>query len=125
MYVVDSTILIEALRELPRIKKVQQLIGDEPLTTTTITFHELFVGVRTAQEQFIIEGLFSSMTVLSYDLKSAKEGARIEKHLTQTGRKINKMDTLIAGICKANNATLVTLDKDFTKIDDLNVEYIE
>ncbi len=45
--------------------------------------------------------------------------------LKQEGKEASTADLLIASICKHNNATLITLDKDFLKIKDLKVEFVK
>lgn len=57
--------------------------------------------------------------------KSAEKSAPIESYLKSIGAIINKMDMLIAGICQEHDATIVTLDKDFLKVQKLKVRMLE
>lgn len=119
MYVLDSSVLIELLNEGPQAVSIRHAIGEELLVTTSISAHEVLCGAASDKHFFLLENLFSSILVLGHDEHSAKIGAVFDRQLTRAGAKINTPDLLIAGICKVNNAELVTLDQDFAKIKGL------
>jgi predicted nucleic acid-binding protein len=52
---------------------------------------------------------------------AGREAAAIEDELLAAGEPINLGDLLIAGICRAVGARLVTRDNDFERVDDLEV----
>lgn len=95
-------------------------MGEAPLTTTSICKQELLM-VKTEKEQFTIKQLLDSMNVLEHTSLAADIGAAIWHDLRKKGNLINEFDILIAAICKANNAHLITFDKDFAKIKGLQV----
>jgi len=121
MYVLDSSVIIEAVERGKYFPQLSEILGDGPLITTSICAHEILVGALSSKERFALEGILSSMRILDHDMLSAKQGAEIEQTLTRQGMKINRMDCLVAGICKTHHAHLLTLDKDFAKIKDLKV----
>lgn len=125
MYVLDSSILIEVLGQGPRAKQASEIVGEERCVTTSICMHEVLAGLFSERECFIVENILSTMQILVHDARAAKFGAVIAQDLTRTGTMINKFDILIAAICKAHDAELITLDKDFQKIKDLKVRVIE
>ncbi|HLF54632.1 MAG TPA: type II toxin-antitoxin system VapC family toxin [Candidatus Nanoarchaeia archaeon] len=125
MYVLDSNALIEFLEDGPRASKVLSVVGDEPLVTTSISMHEVLAGSMSDKSRFILENIFSSMRVLEHDAQAARLSAAIEREQYRMGAKINDADILIAGICKANNAELVTLDSDFTKIKGFKFKFVK
>ena len=125
MYVLDSSVLIELINEYPRKEKVLSFIGDTPLTTTSISMHEVIAGVLSLKEYFIVQNIFHGITIFDHTPDAARLGAEIEQELTRAGTKINRFDLLIAGICKSHNAHLVTLDADFSKIKGLKVTVIK
>ncbi len=116
MYVLDSSIIIELINDSERAKKIFAQFGEELLITTSISMHEVLAGVQTEKEKFIIYNLFSSIKILDHTPNAARDSAEIYKDMAKAGKMINPLDILIAGICKANSAALVTLDKDFEKI---------
>ena len=121
MFVLDSSVLIEVIEDLPRSEKVEDLLRGEPAVTTTICMHEVLAGADSDKRRFVLETLFSRMNVLEHTSEAARRGARLEQDLSKKGSKINTNDVLIAGICLSQNATLITLDHDFKKIPNLNV----
>ena len=124
MHVLDSSALIEAIEEGPLAQKVEDVLKDGALITTSICMHELLVGASTEKECFVLEGLFSKMRILEFDAKAAKISSRIENRLTKEGKKIGSVDCLIAGICIANDAVLVSFDEHFQRIPGLKIAKI-
>ena len=122
MYVLDSSAIIEVLQQRPRAAKMESVIGEETLVTTSITMHEVLLGALSEKERFVLETLFSGMRVLEHDARAAKLSSRIEIDLIRTGKKIGSRDCLIAGICMANDSTLVSLDNDYKRIPGLKVK---
>jgi predicted nucleic acid-binding protein len=125
MYVLDSSAIIELLNNGPLASKVARLAPEEDFVTTTISMHEVLVGAISEKESFIAENLFSGATVLEHTADAARAGALIQKQLNTSGTKINKMDVLIAGICRVNHAEVITLDRDFLNIKGLRVHLIQ
>jgi predicted nucleic acid-binding protein len=119
-YVLDSSAIIKALKYAELADKMSKIMGDSPLVTTSICKQEL-LSVKNDKEQFVIKQLLDTMHVLEHTSKAAECGAEIYHELRKKGTLINEFDILIAGICKANHAHLITFDKDFAKIKDLQV----
>ncbi len=120
MYVLDSSAFIEIANSTKRAQSLHVLTGDAPLAVTTITVHELLL-TNNEKERFIINGLLTGLQIVEHDELAARNGAAIETQLVKEGKKINRADIFIAAICKANNAHLITVDKDFAKIKGLQV----
>jgi len=113
MYVLDSSVLIDAIQQHPRFNTVAKLIRSSPAVTTSISLHELLDGADERQRK-VIEQVAQGMDVLPHD-KEAVLTAR------KTKTPIGKGDGLIAAICLAHNATLVTADKGFQRVPGLKV----
>ena len=124
MYLLDSSILIELFEQLPRSQKIAAILKDSSLVTASICMHEVLAGTVTDKERFVLEGLFSTFQILPHDAKAARLGAELYRIMKQQGKMMSAVDNLIAAICKANNAELVTLDKGFQKVKSLNVHII-
>lgn len=84
----------------------------------------MLAGATSPKDRFIYAGILPKAQVLQHDAVAAKLGAEIEQELSRTGNKINKLDVLIAAVCKAHHAELITLDKDFAKIKGLKSRII-
>lgn len=124
MYVLDSSAIIDVIKDRPRGRKVEQIVGNSPLVTTSLCVHELLVGARSEQERFIHEGILSRFHILDYTMEAAIFSARFQQELAKKGVAVGIVDTLIAGICKANNAELVTLDRDFSKMKEIKTHIV-
>lgn len=125
MYVLDSSAIIEIIEDYSTKETILSLLKDEILTITSITVHEVLLGVVTEKQKSAVHTCLYAARILEHDEAAARHGALIEQELTRAGTKINRFDVLIAGICKSNNAHLVTLDADFSKIKDLSVTVIK
>ena len=55
------------------------------------------------------------------DHTSAARSAKIYRRLRNSGNLINENDILIAGIALNNDNKFITLDSDFTQINDSNI----
>ncbi|MBS3148033.1 type II toxin-antitoxin system VapC family toxin [Candidatus Woesearchaeota archaeon] len=124
MYVLDSSALIEGIIDGPRSQPISDSLTEEEFLTTSVCVHEILIGARNSAELFVLKGILHAVPTLDYTKDCAVHSAQIERELKREGKLINKMDILIAAICKASNATLITLDKDFEKIKGLKVKVI-
>lgn len=115
MIVIDTSVLIEILKRTQQGIRAAEALGDEPLSITAITVHELLVGKADTK---------IDLAILDYDARAATHSAAIERTLRGKGRMVNKADILIAGVCIANDATLATFDHDFTTIPGLDVKIL-
>ena len=124
MYLLDSSVIIEILAASQKGMEVRDLVKGNPVATTSIVYMEVMSGVSRKIET-VADQFFASLTVLEFTLKDAREAVQIEKELQKRGRPIERMDVLIAGTCKSQNAVFVTCDKGFRHIPGLEVEVIE
>ena len=112
LIVVDSDVLIDALRgREPAVRRVTDGLHAGVLCTTTVTVFELLSGVRTEAESVAVERLLAPMTVLPFDDAASREAARLRRRLAPEGRSIGMTDYLIAGICIARAAALLTRNR--------------
>ena len=63
------------------------------------------------------------LLILDLKEKEARAAAKLEIELSRKGQKVNKLDVLIAGIAKENNAKIITADNDFKKIAEIKAIY--
>ncbi len=120
MIVLDTSAIIELLKETVKGEKVFKLIGGEDSAITSFSVYELLKNVKES-ELPKLETFFTKIPVLGFDLAAGFESAHLEKSLSSGGKIIEKVDIFIASICLANNAKLITLDRHFERIGGLNV----
>ncbi len=125
MYILDTSAFIHLAKETEIGRKIQSKYNEEVVRVTTFTIHELLVGASSTAKKKLYEHLFPSLEIFPFDYDASLKSAELERFLRTKGRLINKMDILIAGICLAQGATIVTCDADFTRIPELKVAFIE
>ena len=109
MIVVDTDVLIEIFDKhsdfgeiaLGRIRN-----SKEPFCTTAINQHELLYGVIKYNKHYTEEIL--EIPTLEYTKQDAELSSRLEFDLESKGRKIARLDTMIAAISINNSAKLYT-----------------
>ena len=125
--ILDTTVIIDILREdsktIDKIKEIQK--STAAILTTSITVFELWQGleIKDSKKREKILNILQSIGLLSFDFNSAKEAGNIYRELRKKGITIDAEDTMIAGIAKIYNETLLTRNvKDFRRIENLKVE---
>ena len=73
----------------------------------------------------MLEEFIENITVLYPDNTSAARSAEIFRKLRSSGDLINENDILIAGIALKNNNKFITLDSDFNKIKDEDIDVLQ
>ncbi len=120
MILMDTSSIIEFLEETETGEKIKDIMKDEIAAVSTITINELLVTSE-GKEREKIGNLLKSMHVFSFDEKSSYKSIEIEKKLRKEGKMINKLDIFIAATCLVNNLSILTADKDFKKIESLDI----
>lgn len=120
MKLLDTSVVIGLLRGE---KDVEDLVAEEEETLCTCfpVQCELFRGTKIARKtkegEKEVESLLNELKHLEADKKSAKKVAELREKYPE----IKSFDLIIAGICLANNAEIITKDKDFEEIKELQV----
>jgi len=118
--IVESSAIIHILNGTQKGRKITELYGSEITATTAICVHEVWVGVRQHERQFVHD-FFQGLEILPFEAESAYNSAEIEKRLEKKGKTIGKLDVFTASIALAHGIPLITTDKDFQQVDGLNV----
>ena len=123
LIVVDSDVLIDALRgRQPAVRQVTDGLHAGVLSTTTVTVFELLSGVRTKAESAAVERLLAALTILPFDVGASREAAGVRRELASQGRSIGMADYMIAGICVARSAALLTRNRaHFERVSGLDL----
>lgn len=126
--ILDTSVIIDLIRGYaPVDEKIMELdTKNTPLSTTTISIFEIWQGTRDMEDKERIEKinkLLESINVFNFDLEAAKEAGIIHALLEKKGKGIEPEDSMIAGIAKINNETILTRDtKHFNRIEGIKVE---
>ena len=121
MIVADTDVLIDALRgRSPAAERIALELGTGQLATTAITAFELRSGARESPASAQVDTLLRALVVLSFDEVAAERAAAARRELDAKGYPIGMADYLIAGICLANGAILLTRNrKHFERVSGL------
>lgn len=104
---IDTDVIIDHLRG--RSDVLETVLAHFDCALTAITAYELLLGLAHAPRQSaLFNDLLDLVQVLPFDLKAAREAARIDAQLRTQGTPIGLPDTLIAGICIAYGVPLLT-----------------
>ncbi len=123
MKLLDTSVIIGLLRGE---EKIEELVAaeEETLCSCFPVQCELYRGTRIARRtedgEKEVESLLDELENLETDRESAKKVAElIEKY-----SEINIFDLMIAGSCLANDAKIITKDRDFEKIEELDAQIV-
>ena len=120
---VDTDICVDFLRKKePGYSLFTQFIERYEPCVTAITAFELFLGQMKMKRKTRIDSFLEQFVLLPFDYKASKIAAEIQSLLDIKGKGIGVPDTLIAGICLANNVSLLTLNtKHFSRVPGLEL----
>jgi predicted nucleic acid-binding protein len=121
--VLDTTILIDALRGRPAAERVRALGGSgELLMTTAINVEEIMRGLR-ADETTVLRQLVGGLRVLPIRQADAERAGTWRREFAQQGVTLTQADCLIAATAVGAGARLATANiKDFP-MPELSVEH--
>ncbi len=121
MIVLDTSFLIDLFKG----ERGTLSIVDSDIATTVITYHEILSGIKhkkAKKEEMFFRRFFSKIKILEFDLNAAEKSSEIMADLLTTGRPVNTLDVLIAGIAITNGAEkIATRDKDFLEISEVSL----
>jgi hypothetical protein len=116
MILLDTGFLIAFFKGEERTRSI---VGRD-VATTVISYHEIFSGLKhrkAEKEEKFFRAFFSKVRIYDFDLEAAEASSEIMAKLLSSGRVVNALDVLIAGIAIANRAEHVaTTDADFLEI---------
>ena len=128
MICLDSDFIVDFLRQKQNaILKMESLKG-HTVVSTEVNYLEVLYGIlikkQVPKKEFVsAQEFFSSMPNMPLNHTAAYNTANIATSLKKVGQEIGFSDTMIAGICLANNCPLLTKNiKHFSRIKGLKVE---
>ena len=123
MIVADSDVLIDFLRGHGEgARRVAAELQTGGFATTSITAFELRSGAHSSKQRRAIDTLLAAMTILPFRSEEAGIAAGIRKDLESRGQAIGMADYLIAAVCIANQAELLTRNlKHFQRVKELEL----
>lgn len=124
LVVVDTDVLIDALQGRdPASDRVALGLETGTLATTTINAFELLSGAESDSMRQPIDHLLAALVLLPVDERASHAAARIRRELEARGDPIGMADYLIAGVCLARPAALLTRNvRHFQRVTGLRLD---
>lgn len=122
MIAFDTTFLVDYLDGDPATREFLEPQEEKPFYAPSLALFEAYRGAAKSAGRDGIERVASGLDwiePLAVTNGAAREAAVIEAELLDDGPPINLGDVLIAGVCRHNDAHLVTRDTHFERVDDL------
>lgn len=116
-YLLDTSYLIDLIYENDDAVSLHEEVSGRAVTTT-ICLYELAKFVESD-----LDALFGTKEVLPFSRSDATETGAVYRELHDTGDLLGEMDTVISGIARNRDLTLVTRDDDFGRVAGLDVRY--
>ncbi len=117
MIFVDSSVWIDYFngKNSSEVKKLDSLLGAEPLSTGDLVLAEVLQGFRSDKDYKTAKSLLTSLTIFNMlDINIAIKSADNFRLLRKKGITVRKtVDTIIATFCIQNKLSLLHTDKDF------------
>lgn len=128
-YCLDTNIIIDFFKnEKQVVQKMQEIEQQEvSVTITPIVLCELFkgayLGSRQKERVEMVELLLKTVNILEFTKHAADIFGQRYAELQKQGKQTQEADLMIASICIAHNAILITRNhKDFVNIKDLQFQ---
>lgn len=114
-YFLDTSFLLDLMEEKQKALEVHRKIKGKEVTGTPCLY-ELSKFV-----QFDVSDLVRDKEVLRFNHQDAEAAGRIYRELKKKGGLIGEIDITISGMVDNRQLTLITRDRDFKKVEGLNL----
>ncbi len=112
MIILDTDVLIEIMdKKSKRSMELIRNIADsgEEVYTTSINLHEILYGLfKLGREE--VAKVVMELNIIEYNKEDARLSSKLEVEMEKRGRKIARLDCMIAAIAINRNAYLYTLN---------------
>ena len=111
MTIADTDVLIDFLAGKGEADAVERLLSHGALRTTVISRFELLSGAKNSKQLARLIQFLGAVPSLELDDAAADAASEIRRSLDRSGNSIGMADSLIAGIVKSNDGTLLTRNR--------------
>ncbi|WP_128476709.1 PIN domain-containing protein [Halorussus pelagicus] len=124
MKLLDASVLVGYAQGEQAAAEYLERNDDTVFGAPTIVLSEVYTGLfRTTElSRKEVKAKYGWVRAVPFTDEAAVETADIRATLSSRGEKINASDTYIAGTARAFDVPLVTADRDFKKVDGLELE---
>lgn len=125
MYMFDTNTVSQLFRQHPRLLAAMGRVPPSSVCISSITQAELLYGVAKRQNKALKQTVMmflDAVTVYSWDSAAARCYGVMRASMEKQGRPMGALDQLIAAHAVSRGATIVTSDRAFTMVAELEVE---
>jgi tRNA(fMet)-specific endonuclease VapC len=125
MYMFDTNTVSQLFRQHPRLLAAMDRVPPSSVCISSITQAELLYGVAKRQNKALKQTVMmflDAVTVYSWDSAAAHCYGAMRASMEKQGRPMGALDQLIAAHAVSRGATIVTSDRAFTMVAELEVE---
>jgi len=121
MLVLDSDIIIDYLRNVSETRR--RIEREKTIATTCFNAVELWRGVQPdSRNAQTLRKFFSQISIIGFNEHCVDHAVHIMRWLSANGGRIGAYDELIAAVCLAEDAPILTRNvKHFSKVPGLKV----
>jgi predicted nucleic acid-binding protein len=125
---VDTSVVIEYLRNNQGVHERLRSLKASGLFISIISVAELYRGVflsrNPERNETVLNDFLAGVTVLGFDQESARMFGMEDARLRRSGNPVGHLDLLIATTALRHGLTLLTADRDFERVNGLEVLYL-
>lgn len=126
-YLLDTNILIHAIRHKPDNLRVQFNEHAGQMALSSVVLSELVYGaevsVQTEADLRVVAGLAARLESLDFDAPAAHHTAQIRAQLKRQGKSMGPYDAMVAGHARSRGLVVVTNNvKEFARVPGLLTE---
>jgi tRNA(fMet)-specific endonuclease VapC len=125
--IVDSDVLIDYVNDRGSAPdQVESGLRAGALATTSVTAYELWSGIRDGRRGRALAAVLGEIGILPVDATAARRAADVRRALEAKGQTLPTPDLLIAGVCLAWGAPLLTRNRrHFERVPGLRLVPLE
>ena len=114
--ILDSSAMLHILQGTGKGQKIAAVIAKQEWLTSIICYCEVLNNVN-LDKQAKAEAFLSKILIFPLTLAEGRLAKQFQDECRKTGRQVPTLDCLIAATAANNNATVITTDADFLRID--------
>lgn len=125
IYMLDTNTVSYFFRQNPQVIARISTVPPSSIVVSSITEAELLYGVAKRQNKALkaaVMGFFDAVSVYHWDSIAAETYGKLRASMEKKGLVMGSLDMLIAAHALSEKTTLVTSDRAFYRVPDLEVE---
>lgn len=125
MYMFDTNSVRHLFRQHPRLIVAMNRVPPSAVCISSITQAELLYGVARRQNKALKQSValfLDAVTIYPWDPAAAQCYGALRAKMEKQGKPMGALDQLIAAHAVSRGATIVTSDRAFTMVTELEVE---